>query len=254
MPESGDKVYNWQTMELYLIRHAQSQNNALWEETSSRTGRSMDPGLTPLGYRQAAVLADFLARTERGLYLVEDPHNRTGFNLSHLYCSLMTRSAATAYVVGETLGLPVVAWPDWHECGGIYLEDELTGVPVGLPGNNRAYFEEHFPHLVLPEWLGEEGWWNRPFEERPQRWERARRVLDELLARHGGTDDRVAVVMHAGFYNYFMKTLLGIAPELPIWFTLQNTSITRLDFMQEETRMIYQNRLDFMPTHLLSYA
>lgn len=241
-------------MQLYLIRHAQSENNALWEEASTRVGRSMDPELTPLGIKQAEVLADFLGRGNPDLALEEDLHNRSGFKLTHLYCSLMVRSVATAWRIGKNLDLPVVAWKDWHEGGGIYLDDELSGEPLGLPGKNRAYFQTHYPELVLPPELDEAGWWNRPFEQRPERWLRARRVFGELLLRHGSTEDRVAVVMHGGFYNYFLKTLLGISPELTVWFTLQNTAITRLDFLAEEVRVIYQNRLDFMPSRLISYA
>jgi broad specificity phosphatase PhoE len=47
--------------------------------------------------------------------------------------------------------------------------------------------------------MGEEGWWNRPFEAELHRPERARRVLVELLQRHGGSNDRVAMVSHGAF-------------------------------------------------------
>jgi len=123
---------------------------------------------------------------------------------------------------------------------------------MGYSGKDRAYFQGHYPNLVLPPSLPDGGWWNRPFEERQQRWERARRVLAELIKRHGDSLDRVGVVMHGGFYNYFIKTLLGIDPDQDVWFVMSNAAITRIDFSAEEVRLIYQNRLDFMPSELLT--
>ncbi|HLV36213.1 MAG TPA: histidine phosphatase family protein, partial [Spirillospora sp.] len=47
-------------MEVYLIRHGQSVNNAL----GSPAGRSHDPELTEIGFRQAEILAAHLADGE----------------------------------------------------------------------------------------------------------------------------------------------------------------------------------------------
>ena len=47
-------------MQLYLIRHGQSTNNARWEaQENYDTYRSSDPTLTEKGIRQAELLADF---------------------------------------------------------------------------------------------------------------------------------------------------------------------------------------------------
>ena len=46
-------------MHVYLIRHAQSENNVLTSDSLHR--RKVDPDLTELGYRQRDALADFLA-------------------------------------------------------------------------------------------------------------------------------------------------------------------------------------------------
>jgi 2,3-bisphosphoglycerate-dependent phosphoglycerate mutase len=254
-------------MQLYFIRHAQSENNALWDQTGDNKGRSDDPSLTDAGYRQAQILADFLAQAGPGAPPdAWDPQNAAGFGFTHVYTSLMLRAVITGVVIARALDLPPVAWPDWHEGGGIYLDDEETGEPVGLPGRNRADFETHYPELILPEQLDECGWWNRPFETRPQRRERARRVLAELWQRHGGTHDRVAVVSHGAFYNYFLGALLDLPwreddpeeyPEsskaLPRvrWFLMNNAAITRIDF-KSEVRLAYQNRLDFLPRELIT--
>lgn len=263
-------------MQFYFIRHAQSQNNLLYDRTGSGSGRNEDPELTDIGCQQAQHLARFIQDAGPGASdEIFDPQNKLGFGFTHLYTSLMVRSVSTGIAIAPELGLPLLGWKDLHEGGGIYLHDEETGEPVGLPGNNRAYLTTHFPSLVLEEEINEQGWWNQPFETRPERRERARRVIRQLLAQHGGTDRRVAVISHGGFFNHLMAVLIGL-PERPdlspseasaqalaaenvilsadreVWFTMNNTAITRIDITPDENRLIYLNRLDFLPPELIT--
>ena len=170
-------------MQLYFIRNAQSENNAHWEKSEYQ--EKSDPELTENGIAQANFLAQFLA--EHQTLLADqrwNPQNRFGFGLTHLYTSLMVRAVATATEIALRTGLPLRAWPELHETGGIFSrfpEDEMAG----LPGNARSYFVEKYPGLLLPEWLDETGWWNRPFEAKEERRPRAESVWQELLARHG---------------------------------------------------------------------
>lgn len=227
-------------MQFYFIRHGQSQNNLLWDETGSRKGRSLDAELTPAGRQQSELLAHFLRDRE------------SEFGLTHLYTSLMVRAISTGAVAAEALGLPLVAWEDLHETGGIYIEDEQTGEHFGQPGKNRADFVERYPNLVLPESLGEAGWWNRPFEEREQRVARGQRFLRDLLARHGGTDDRVAAFSHGAFYNYFLSAVLDWPRKEGYWFGMYNTAITRIEFHQDGVTLRYLNRFEHLPPEWLT--
>lgn len=239
-------------MQFYFIRHGQSENNLLYDTTGASNGRSQDPELTETGRRQAEILARFLSRSDSVSEMKRyDSQNVAGFGVTHLYTSLMVRAVATGAVVARALNLPLVAWEDLHETGGICLEDEPTGTRIGQPGKNRAYFEAHYPDLVLPATLGEAGWWNRPFEEREQRPARAERFLRELLARHGGKEDRVAVISHGGFYNVLLRTIFKIERE-DCWFGLNNAAITRIDFDVDGVGLDYMNRLDFMPKDLVT--
>ncbi len=242
-------------MQFYYIRHAQSENNALWLETGTYEWRTEDPGLTPTGYEQARLLARHLGRgpLERALPVAEwNPQNIDGFGITHLYCSLMVRAIATGTIVARALDLPLVAWTDLHEAGGLVDLDNETGVRTGLPGPNRAFFESHYPDLVLPDSLGEEGWWNRPYEEREQRRARGQRVLRELLDRHGGTDDRVAVISHGAFFFHLMNAILDLPPEPPVWFYMENTAITRVNFSEEGTAVVYSNSTSHLPREMVT--
>lgn len=226
-------------MQLYYIRHAQSANNHLYATTGASIGRSHDPELTELGERQAERLAQFIRDQD--------------FGLTHVYCSLMIRAIETGTRITRATGVPLVAWEDIHETGGIYLDDAATGERIGQAGNTRAYLAARFPQLVLPDALGEAGWWNfRPFEERALRPARAARVLNDLLARHGGTNDRVAMVSHGGFYNYILAAILKMEDREGYWFGCNNVSISRIDFNPEGIEVTYLNRVDFLPAEMVS--
>jgi 2,3-bisphosphoglycerate-dependent phosphoglycerate mutase len=261
-------------MQLYFIRHAQSQNNALWNRQGDYSGRSEDPSLTKVGMQQAVLLADYLAREgSTEAHTPRDMQNITGFGLTHLYTSLMVRAVETSIVAARTLNLPLIAWVDLHEGGGIYLEDQ--GELVGLPGKGRSFFQAHYPELRLPDWLGESGWWNKPFESRAQRRQRARRVLNELLQRHGNASDRVAFFSHGGFYNHFLAVLLNLGDQggaqpsqssvqelksenvilsglTGVWFEINNTAISRFEFSDDEVKLDYHNRVTHLPVELIT--
>jgi broad specificity phosphatase PhoE len=100
--------------------------------------------------------------------------------------------------------------------------------------------------------LGEAGWWNRPFEEREQRLARAQRFLHDLLERHGQTDDRVAVVSHGAFYNYFLSALLDWPRKDGYWFMLNNAAITHIDFSESRVALVYLNRFEYLPQELVT--
>jgi 2,3-bisphosphoglycerate-dependent phosphoglycerate mutase len=255
-------------MQLYFIRHGQSENNALWDRAGPREERNPDPELTELGHEQARRLAEFLAgrqpssaraaadQTEGAEDELIGPSHGTarsvdGFDLTHLYCSPMIRAIETGTYVAQALGLPLHLWEDAHEVGGIFREDGGMGREIGLPGNERAYVHERYPELVLPDGWGKGGWWNRPFEQREQRVLRAQRFFRDLKRRHGDSDDRVAVVSHAGFGNYLMVVALDWPNRGRNGFTLNNASITRID-LGEPMRVVYTNRTGFLPSALIS--
>lgn len=254
-------------MQLYLIRHAQSLNNDLYVRTGASEGRSADPPLTELGHRQAELLARFLAQPlvepddgpARALAFTTR-HNRHGFGLTHLYCSLMTRAIQTGSAIAAATGLPIAGWMETHERGGIHNIDEVTGEDVGLPGPDRAWFAAEYPHLILPDALGDGGWWNRPPETVEEAFVRAGGVWSQLLERHGGTEDRVALVSHFGFFQSLLIVILATEGDLGgrafglnhLMFGMSNASISRFEFDGEYFVVRYLNRVDYLPDELVT--
>jgi 2,3-bisphosphoglycerate-dependent phosphoglycerate mutase len=238
-------------MQLYFIRHAQSANNKLYEETGKWDGRDTDPELTTLGHEQARRLAEHVA-CANGETPRRDFMNRGKFGFTQLYSSLMVRALATASYLSAALSLPLVASEDWHEGGGIFVIDEETGERSGQPGKTRSELAARFPQAQLPETLGEDGWWNRPHESVELQARRARRVIYDLIERHGAADDRVAVVSHGGFYNFVLAELLGIQADNGFWFSINNTGITRFNFDSEGSGLAYANRLEHLPTEFIT--
>jgi 2,3-bisphosphoglycerate-dependent phosphoglycerate mutase len=238
-------------MILYYVRHGQSANNALFDATGQEIGRVKDPELTPTGQQQAACVAEML----RG----GQPLSRSrasadaGFGVTHLYCSLMTRAVHTGQFIAQALDLPLTGWTDLHEGGGIFLEQPDTGELLGYPGGTRAELCARFPELVWPADARADGWWNRPFEAIPDRKIRSRRVLAELLARHGGTDDQVVFVSHGGFFYRFMCAVLELPDPEGLWFHMYNTAVSCLEFSADGgVGVRYLNRTDHLPHELIT--
>lgn len=254
-------------MQLYLIRHAQSRNNAMYARNGTDEGRMADPPLTELGHRQARLLAQLIASGPQSL--PEDTtlvshyaarHDRRGFDLTHLYCSLMVRAIQTGCYLSEATGLPLVAWQDAHERGGLHQIDEESGEDIGVPGPNRAWFAAEYPQLVLPAELGDTGWWNRPMELAEDALPRARRLWMQLLERHDNESDRVAIVTHGGFFQALMSVLLnsenGSVSDLfgayRVGYGMSNVSISRLEISGGYVNIRYLNRIDFLPDELVT--
>jgi 2,3-bisphosphoglycerate-dependent phosphoglycerate mutase len=246
-------------MELYFIRHGQSVNNANWN--NSEYQESPDPTLTEIGHEQASLLAEFLKKNQTITSKKEwNIQNRYGFGLTHVYTSLMERAAFTAAPVAQALDIPLIAWKEIHEEGGIYSREHKSSMQ-GLSGRPRSFFMENFRTLTLPDDLDETGWWNRPFEAEEDRQPRADQVFADLLARHrdaeGKPEARVALVSHGGFFMRLLSAVLKLpwrqaAHGLKSWFLLNNCSISRFDIRADEITVAYINRTDFLPDHLIT--
>jgi 2,3-bisphosphoglycerate-dependent phosphoglycerate mutase len=238
-------------MILYYVRHAQSKNNASWNLAGSLQCRTEDPAISELGQRQIINLVNhkLIFQNDRE----ETPTDGYGYPIhnTYLYCSPMVRSIQTGLPLAINLGIRLFMIKDLHECGGIYLDDE-NGQPVGLPGKSKSYFQKYFPQVIVLDEIPESGWWDREFESLQERQVRAKRLLNDLLKKHGKGADRVILLGHAAFYNVFIGTLLGLDRSSNIYFRLNNTAITRIDFSEQSIEMVYQNSTSHIPVELIS--
>lgn len=241
-------------MELFIIRHGQSVNNALEDQTK----RKKDPALTSVGEQQAEELACFLGD---GRHLEPAERENGAPFLDCLYCSAMFRALKTALPIGKALSLNPEVWVNIHEKGGIYLDHRDGRGKLGYPGMTRSQILEQFPHYVLPEAIGENGWWNRDFEEFHLCHSRAIQVARELEAR-SDEDIRIGLVTHVEFINSLLKAFGNQLPGDGIRYMLNNTGVTRIGFPSEEwirsgdgwakLGIYYLNRLDHLPEALIT--
>ena len=188
-------------MRLYLIRHAESENNALTRESLHE--RKVDPDLTALGYQQRDMLARHIASALDGV--------GERFAITHLYTSAMYRSLLTTAPLSEALGKAAQVWTDLHEFGGMYREQ--NGSIRGYGGMTRAEIEGAFPGYQLPADVSEKGWYDAALGLEPaaRTRERAHRVAQALRAR-AASRDVIALVSHAGFLNLLLAATFDRLP------------------------------------------
>ena len=189
-------------MQLYLIRHAESANNAALTESGDESGRVPDPEITRKGHQQARKLAQYLAR----------PTCETMGFWSHPSL-LQLDDALHSYRAVHSRVLCVVWWPTPRSS----KEAESTrrvivAEKTGLPGPGLDYFRERFSTLELPQGMAPGGWYNRDFETEEPFLGRVERVLKELEQRHAVSHDRVAMVVHGDFIDQFANEVTGLAP------------------------------------------
>jgi broad specificity phosphatase PhoE len=225
-------------LDLYLIRHAQSTNNAL----TNRMDRGHDPPLTELGQQQAQCLAEYLG----GRYALADGRPLV------LYVSPMWRTLQTTAPAAAALGVTPEVWTDIYERGGVYSYDAESGEAMGAPGKTRAEMTAEFPGYVLPPEVGETGWWHGSKESREAAYARAIHVARLLRARAEG-NERIFLVTHGGFMDFLIKALFNQMPSEHMFYYNRNASISHLRLNGDGRLLVYYlNRVGHLPPELLT--
>ena len=231
-------------MHVYLIRHAQSENNILTSDSLHR--RKVDPDLTELGYRQREALADFLGNEAQP---ADQP-----FGISCLYTSAMYRSLLTTQPVSAALNLRPDVWLDLHEKGGMFLR--RNGRVNGFGGMSRSAIMSQFPDYHLPDGVSEAGWYDAALGYEPETHSafRAIKVANDLRER-SRSDEAVALVSHAGFLDTLLKAIFGQLPSraYAMRYYHNNTAITRVDYDGTRPALHYLNRVDHLPPAMRSF-
>ena len=240
-------------MDLFIIRHGQSANNAL----GNIKDRQVDPPLTDLGVQQAKELARFLM--DGDIPELTDPSAannkikmRHGFGITSLYVSPMYRTLQTVQPVAESLGLDPTVWVDLHEEGGMYLNHGESRGLVGYPGLTRQEMATEFRSYKLPENVTDEGWWNKPHEGMASFMCRAERVSESLTSM-AVEKDNVALITHGAFMDMLLKALLGQTSSQQLRFRHHNTGITRVNLRDDGAlEFLSLNQVAHLDTDLVS--
>lgn len=225
-------------MRVYLIRHAQSENNILTEETIHL--RKVDPNLTELGYEQRDYLASFLKTA------IEINNSR--FDFTHLYSSAMHRTLLTSEPIAKALNLQPEVWVDLHEKGGMYLHE--NGQDEGYTGMTRAEILNLFPDYVVPDTVTDKGWYDAAMGIEPETHSFYRAIkVSTALQQRADSDDVVALVSHAGFLDILLKAIFNQLPSRPhtMKYYHYNTAVTRIDYHGHRPALHYMNRVVHLP-------
>ncbi|NMB13511.1 MAG: histidine phosphatase family protein [Firmicutes bacterium] len=186
-------------MELYLVRHGQSEHNASLTE-------STDSSLTALGRKQAKRVGERLKN----------------LGPAELYCSPQVRALETADVLRRYFDLrPQVRLKLSERC---FCWDE--------PGLPRSEMAKRFPFHDLPDDVDEDGWarhWT--YETHEELYVRMKPVAEQIrqfaLTKLGKV---IVMVIHGGCGNSLLHHLLCIPSLASIRFHHDNCAISHLRF------------------------
>jgi len=251
-------------MQLYLMRHAQSENNEIMDANikdfkdteglkTYEKQRFADAPLSRRGRQQAKKLGDFLLRSYLSADTAthQDRFQFNDFGFTHVFVSPMIRTMDTIKPFAEQVDLQPTIWEEIHEQGGVWNIDPSNGQRIGLPGVTPEYIRANYPNYLVPDSLNEDGWWSRPYEEPEACYKRSGKVLKKLLEEHGDSDHRILLVTHSYFLNCLFYQLFNLsAANREFLFVLNNASISRIDFKYRRQVRVYQNRDDFLASDL----
>ncbi len=225
-------------MELFLIRHGQSANNA-----NPGGVRHHDPPLTELGLQQAERLAVW----------------SESLNLTRVIASPFLRAMQTAEEIRRFTAIPADVWVDLHEQGGCCtgpdpVADLAEHQYQGHPGMSDAELRTQYPAFVLSDDIDHQGWWrSRPFEPMQQARQRAGVVISKVQAQFGDTDERVALVFHGMLKLLVLDSIFGRFHEETVGIVVPyNTSVSKITITTDSIELGYYNGIEHLQESMLT--
>ena len=206
-------------MELYLVRHGESQNNA-------GNASAHNVPLTRLGLDQVRRAADALADE--------------GFDA--LYCSPLKRALQTASILHTKLGIPPYVHPSFSETGFSWGEKDATSEELKVD----------YSDFILDASITSNGWAPADGETEEEAHERACNTIQWLLARHPDDDSRVLVVSHGNYGGILIGSIVGVRPSGYTRFSQHNTGISRADMVGEQSKLRFLNATKHLSEEMLT--
>lgn len=224
-------------IEIWLVRHAQSQNNA-----GPESQRQPDPALTSLGQWQADAVARHL-------------HESGPFD--QRYVSAFKRALETAAPFHHTAPPPAQGfqiWNDVYEVGGCFA-GYASRPRRAEPGMTVAEIRQHFPWATPPaEWT--DGGWNlltefETMEAAIPRADRVKQTLQRLAVAAeqrqtvDKTIEKVLIVSHGEFIALLLARLLTGQPDYFVRpRSIYNTSISKVRLSADHScRLLELNQI-----------
>lgn len=204
-------------LRLYLIRHAQSTNNA----EPSFTNHEFEPPLTNAGIKQCNALANHLRHGSDNGALSH------GYNIHQIYASPQLRALQTAEPFAKHFNCRPEIWIPIHERGGIVILHR-KGIHHHH-GLTRSEIMTQFPTFKIPYQITDKGWWHGTgkLESNDKVKIRARVVANELFTKAQSSQDMgIAMVSHNTFLNFLMQLLLK---DRETRFLHHNGGLSRID-------------------------
>jgi 2,3-bisphosphoglycerate-dependent phosphoglycerate mutase len=221
-------------MLLYLIRHAQSQNNA-----RPAYCRVEDPPLTAVGRLQTHYLAQWMRR----------------FEFDMLVTSPVLRAVQTTRAIHDRTGHHVHVWANLFEEGGIFrgFGPQASEGGPGLKRSQVGGLAASNPKLcTLDPSITEAGWWGRTRESPDEASRRASDVAKRLTLCVRNQGRGVVVVTHADFKRRLLDCLLGKSLESLQVNRLSNTGVTKLKLDSSVWRLSYLDEVAHLPPRLVT--
>ena len=214
---------------LLLIRHAQSENNALGDAF-----RVPDPNITSVGVSQSAKLACAVKK----------------LSPSVLYCSPFLRSLETTRPIVEQTGLTPIVRQDIYEQGGCHSGYQ-PGFRIAQRGMGSVVIANRYAGWQIDERINVDGWYDRDhYETEAEARERAQQVKEwyESEPRSHSLKDRVAMVIHADFKMRLLEAFLGNANVEEHLGEIVNTSVSQLSLSNGRWKLDYWNAFAHLET------
>lgn len=222
-------------MQLYLIRHAESENNA-----RPLHQRVEDPGITAVGRLQADYLA-LWTRTMRIDTLITSPFLRT---------------LQTTRAIVNTTPQRVHVWHNVYERGGCY-RGHGPGACEGRPGLGRHDILRHATekpdNCLIDATIDDSGWWGgRPREQDHEVEARAKVVAARLIETFGARGETVVAVIHAEFKRFLMAELLRDFVDAHQLGPMRNTGISKINYDGHRWQFDWFNSVSHLPSRLIT--
>jgi len=219
-------------LELFLVRHAESENNA-----SPPWQRVADPNITSLGRLQAEALGDWI----------------TGVGVDVLVTSPFRRALQTSERISAISPIKqMLVWHNVFERGGCYSRHSAAGIR-SHPGLGRTSIQNVLPTAILDPSIGEDGWWSGCLKESDaEAKKRADSVINRMINSFGAGPTKVFAILHADLLKLMIGRMLFGVFELGIFGPFGNAAVTKLDFDGRVWRLDWLNSISHLTPKLMT--